>query len=352
MEQLKQIKPLDQSAMNDAQKHWNAVAKPLGSLGLLEDYVIRLAGIMRSAQISITPRCVLVFCADNGVVKQGVSQSGQEVTASVARAIARGESNVNLMADVVQADVFAVDMGMAETVDEPNLIDRHISNGTQDMTCGPAMNRNQAIDAIQAGIDLVAQMKARGYRMVATGEMGIGNTTTACAVACALLGKAPSELVGRGAGLSDAGLARKTRAIHSALCFNKPNSTDAIDVLCKVGGYDIAGLMGAFLGGAIHQVPIVIDGMISSVAALLAATLCPTSKDYMLASHISREPSCEMILEALGLTAIVHAGMALGEGTGALTLFPLLDMALRVYDGKHTFTSLDMAAYTPQGGSS
>lgn len=351
MKRLKQMKPLDQDAMSDAQKHWDAVAKPLGSLGMLERHIIKLAGIMRSAQVSIAPRCVLVFCADNGVVKQGVSQSGQEVTAGVARAIARSQSNVNLMASVVEADVFAIDMGMAETVNEPNLIDLRISNGTQDMACGPAMSRNQAIDAIRAGIDLVAQMKARGYRMIATGEMGIGNTTTACAVACALLGKAPTELVGRGAGLSDAGLARKTQAILSALNINKPDSTDAIDVLCKVGGYDIAGLMGAFLGGAIHQVPIVIDGMISSVAALLAATLCPISKDYMLASHISREPSCEMILEALGLAPIVHADMALGEGTGALTLFPLLDMALRVYDGKHTFASLDMAAYTPQGGS-
>ncbi|NLO84821.1 MAG: nicotinate-nucleotide--dimethylbenzimidazole phosphoribosyltransferase [Clostridiales bacterium] len=350
MEELKQIKPLDQNAMAAAKKHWDAVAKPLGSLGLLEDHVIQLAGIMHTEQVCVSPRCVLVFCADNGVVAQGVSQSGQEMTAAVARALARGESNVNLMASTVQADVFAVDMGMAETVEEPNLLSRRISGGTQDIAVTAAMTRTQAIEAIGAGIDLVGDMKVHGYRMIATGEMGIGNTTTACAVACALLRKEPAELVGRGAGLSDAGLARKTEAIQRALRVNQPNSTDPIDVLCKVGGYDIAGLMGAFLGGAVHQVPIVIDGMISSVAALLAAALCPLATDYMLSSHVSREPSSQLILEKLGFIPIVHAGMALGEGTGALTLFPLLDMALRVYHGSHTFTNLGMDAYAPQGG--
>lgn len=350
MKWLDKIRPLDRAAMRQAKARWDAVAKPLGSLGILEEHVISLAGMLHDADVNIDRRCVLVFCADNGVVKQGVSQSGQEVTASVARAIARGESNVNLMGGSAGADVFAIDMGMAEVVDEPALIHCSIASGTQDMTCGAAMSEEQALAAIKTGIDMVGKMKAQGYAMIATGEMGIGNTTTACAVACALLGKAPEEIVGRGAGLSDAGLVRKIKAIQAALHINQPDPSDAIDVLCKVGGYDIAGLMGAFLGGAVHQVPIVMDGMISGVAALLAAKLCPMAKNYMLASHISHEPCARLILKKLGLTAIVHADMALGEGTGAIMLFPLLDMALRVYHSEHTFTNLGMEAYEPQGG--
>nr|MBR4279638.1 nicotinate-nucleotide--dimethylbenzimidazole phosphoribosyltransferase [Clostridia bacterium] len=335
------------NAREQAQARWDRVAKPLNSLGKLEKLIVQIAGMQGTPDVRIDKRCVLVFCGDHGVVTEGVSQSGSEVTALVAKAVAEGTANVNLMAGVSHADVFAVDMGMMTAV--PGAIDRRIAAGTQNMAQGAAMTRAQATQAIQAGIDLAGEMKSRGYQMIATGEMGIGNTTAAAAMACALLGCTPEELTGRGAGLSDAGLMRKQKAITRALNINQPDAADPIDVLTKVGGFEIAGMAGAFLGGMHHGVPIIIDGVISAVAALAAVRICPAALDFMLPSHISREPAMERIMAELGMEPILRADMALGEGTGAVALLPLLDMALRVYHGPHTFDDLGMAAYVPQG---
>lgn len=331
-----------------AQWRWDHVAKPLHSLGLLEELIVQIADIQQTADVCIDKRCALVFCADHGVVAEGVTQSGAEVTALVARSIAEGTANINLMASVSGADVFAVDMGMAAEV--PGTIDRRIAGGTRNMTQGPAMTREQALEALQAGIDLVGTLKAQGYRLIATGEMGIGNTTASTAMACALLSLTPDALTGRGAGLSDAGLERKRSAIRRALALNRPDAGDPVDVLAKVGGFEIAGMAGAFLGGVKHRVPIVIDGVISAVAALTAARLQPEARDFMLPSHMSREPAALRILDELALRPLLHADMALGEGTGAAAIIPLLDMALRVYHGTHTFDDLGMDAYTPQEG--
>ena len=341
---------LNGQAKQAAVARWNGVAKPLYSLGYMEDMVVQIAGIQETAEVCIEPRCALVFCADHGVVAEGVSQSGSEVTALVAESVADGGANINLMAGAAGADVFAVDMGMAREVDHPGILVRKAAYGTENMTKGPAMSREQAEAAVQAGMDLVGEMKARGYRMIATGEMGIGNTTASSALVCALLGLPVESMTGRGAGLSDEGLLRKISAIERALEVNKPDPEDAMDVLSKVGGYEIAGMTGAFLGGMLHRVPVVIDGVISAVAALIAVRICPAAKDFMLPSHQSREPAGRIIMDALGLNPVVHAGMALGEGTGAVMLFPLIDMALRVYRGTHTFDDLGMQAYTPQGG--
>lgn len=331
-----------------AQWRWDHVAKPLHSLGLLEEIIVQIADIQQTADVCIDKRCALVFCADHGVVAEGVTQSSAEVTALVARSIAEGTANINLMASVSGTDVFAVDMGMAAEV--PGTIDRRIAGGTRNMTHGPAMTREQALEALQAGIDLVGTLKSRGYRLIATGEMGIGNTTASTAMACALLNLTPDALTGRGAGLSDAGLERKRSAIRRALALNRPDAGDPVDVLAKVGGFEIAGMAGAFLGGAKHRVPIVIDGVISAVAALTAARLLPEARNFMLSSHMSREPAALRILEELKLRPLLHADMALGEGTGAVAIVPLLDMALRVYHGTHTFDDLGMNAYTPQEG--
>ena len=336
------------NAREQAQWKWDHVAKPLNSLGQLENLIVKIAGMQETADVRIDRRCALVFCGDHGVVAEGVSQSGSEVTALVARSIAEGTANINLMASVSGTDVFAVDMGMIG--DAPGVIDRKIARGTNNMAQGPAMIREQAERALQAGAGLVGEMKAKGYKLIATGEMGIGNTTASTAMACALLGFAPDELTGRGAGLSDAGLVRKRSAIERALRVNQPDPADPVDVLAKLGGYEIAGMAGAFLGGAKYRVPIVIDGVISAVAALTAARLCPESVDFMLPSHMSREPAALRIMDELGLKPIIHADMALGEGTGAVAVLPLLDMALRVYHGTHTFDDLGMDAYTPQEG--
>lgn len=335
-------------AQQQAQETWDHVAKPLHSLGLLEDLIVKIAGIQETADVRVEKRCALVFCGDHGVVAEGVTQSGSEVTALVAGSIAQGNANINLMAAVSGTDVFAVDMGMASDV--PGTIGRKIARGTQNMACGPAMSRAQAEAAVRAGAQLVGEMKEKGYRIIATGEMGIGNTTASTAMACALLRMEPDALTGRGAGLSDAGLVRKRAAIASALRINRPDPDDPLDVLSKVGGFEIAGMAGAFLGGMAHRVPVIIDGVISAVAALTAARICPAAKDFMLPSHMSRESAAARIMEELSLQPIVQADMALGEGTGAVTLLPLLDMALRVYRGTHTFDDLGMEAYTPQGG--
>ena len=340
--------PADETAVCQARKRWDAVAKPLHSLGLLEDAIAKIAGIQRTADVTLFPRCAVVFCADHGVVAQGVSQSGQEVTALVARSIADGTANVNLMAQVARAEVWAVDMGMARPVTHPRLLECRQGPGTGDFSRGPAMTWTQAQAAVTAGMDTVATMGRKGFRIIATGEMGIGNTTSATACLCALTGRAPGELAGRGAGLSDAGLQRKIAVIERALAVNRPDPADALDVLGKVGGFDIAGMMGACLGGMKYGVPIIVDGLISCVAALLACRLCPEVRDFLLASHVSREPAARLALDELGLPAIIHGEMALGEGTGAVALLPLMDMALSVYGGVHTFDQLGMAAYTPQ----
>lgn len=336
------------NAREQAQWRWDHVAKPLHSLGLLEDMIVKIAGIHETADVRIDRRCALVFCADHGVVAEGVSQSGSEVTALVAQSIVEGTANINLMAGSANADVYAVDMGMLKPV--LGTIDRRITAGTENMAVGLAMTREQAQRALQAGIDLVGEMKEKGYQIILTGEMGIGNTTASTAMSCVLLGFTPEELTGRGAGLSDEGLMRKRNAIERALSVNRPDANDPVDVLAKVGGLEIAGMAGAFLGGVKHRVPVVIDGVISAVAALVAARICPEAKDFMLPSHMSREPAAIRIMDELELKPIIHADMALGEGTGAAALLPLLDMALRVYHGPHTFDDLGMDAYTPQEG--
>lgn len=341
------IAPAHGAAMAAAKAKWDGIAKPIGSLGLLEDAIVQIAGLTGSAEVRLPKRAVLVMCADNGVVSEGVSQSGQEVTALVAGNMAEGNSSVCRMAAAARADVFPVDIGMAQPV--PGVRDVHVARGTKNIAEGPAMTRAEAEQAIQAGIDLVGELKAQGYSILATGEMGIGNTTTASAMLAAFLGTEPAAVTGRGAGLSDEGLKRKISAIRRAIQVNKPEPSDGLDVLCKLGGFDIAGMCGAFLGGAIHRVPILIDGFISAVAALAAVRICPESRQAMLAAHVSAEPAARMVLEALDAKPLITAGLRLGEGTGAVAALPLLDLALSVYDEMVTFDGIGLEAYKPFG---
>ena len=341
------IAPAHGAAMAAAKAKWDGIAKPIGSLGLLEDAIVQIAGLTGSAEVRLSKRAVLVMCADNGVVSEGVSQSGQEVTALVAGNMAEGNSSVCRMAAAARADVFPVDIGMAQPV--PGVRDVHVARGTKNIAEGPAMTRAEAEQAIQAGIDLVGELKAQGYSILATGEMGIGNTTTASAMLAAFLGMEPAVVTGRGAGLSDEGLKRKISAIRRAIQVNKPEPSDGLDVLCKLGGFDIAGMCGTFLGGAIHRVPILIDGFISAVAALAAVRICPESRQAMLAAHVSAEPAARMVLEALDAKPFITAGLRLGEGTGAVAALPLLDLALSVYDEMVTFDGIGLEAYKPFG---
>lgn len=336
-------------AAQAARRRWFSVAKPLDSLGLLEDMVVKLAGIQGSDQVDISRRCCLTFCADNGVVAEGVTQTDSSVTAAVARSIARGTGNICQMAKVARCDVFAVDVGMRDKVDDPRVIDRRVAPGTKNIALGPAMTKAECLQAIAAGEDMVREMVEQGYRLIATGEMGIGNTTTASAVACALTGAEVACMTGRGAGLSDEGLMRKRAAVERALLINRPDPNDALDVLMKVGGFDICAMAGAFLGGAKYGVAVLVDGFISSVAALCARRMLPEAADFMLATHVSREPAGAFLLETLDLQPVINAGMALGEGTGAVAAMPLIDMALAVYRGA-TFGDIAVEAYKPLGG--
>ena len=335
--------------MKLAQKQWDSIAKPLHGMGHLEDILIRMAGIYQTANIPTFRKNVLVYCADNGVVAQGVTQSDSEVTAIVAHSIAQGTANVNLMSSVVQADVICVDIGMNAPVNHEAIRQYAISNGTKNIAYEAAMTREQALAAIEVGISLVCEMKEKGYNIVATGEMGIGNTTTSSAIASVLLDQSVASVTGRGAGLSNESLKKKFDTIEQAILQNKPNPSDALDVLCKLGGFDIAGMVGTFIGGAIYRIPIIIDGIISSVAALVASRIAPLCKDYMFASHISREPAMQYVLEELSLTPLITAGMALGEGTGAVALFPLLDMANVIYHSTHTFDNVSIQPYVTLG---
>ena len=342
-DQIKRILPPDEAAMREARDRWNGIAKPIGSLGLLEDAVTQIAGLTGSARVYLGKRAVLVMCADNGVVAEGVTQTGQEVTALVAGNMVKHDSSVCRMAQVARAEVFPIDMGMIAPA--PGVRDEHILRGTGNIALGPAMTREEAARAVEKGIELVGELKAKGYNIIATGEMGIGNTTTASAMLAAFLGLEPALVTGRGAGLSDEGLRRKVNAIERALKVNRPDPADGLDVLGKVGGLDIAGMCGTFLGGAIHRIPILVDGFISAVAALCALRIAPDSRQAMLAAHVSAEPAARMVLEALDLKPLISAGLRLGEGTGAVAALPLLDMALAVYDGMVTFDNIGMEAY-------
>ena len=330
-------------------KHkWDSVAKPLNGLGQLEELVIKIGALTCTSEVDISKRAVVVLCADNGVVAEGVTQTDASVTAAMAERILHRQSSVCRMAAVAGADVFPVDMGMLSRVQGVGGI--HVADGTRNFAQGPAMTEDEADAAVQYGISLVKHCKELGYRILVTGEMGIGNTSTSSALASVLLGLPVEAVTGRGAGLSDEGLAKKINAIHRGIEVNRPDPADAFDVLMKLGGFDIAGMTGMFIGGAMYGIPVVVDGLISSVAALIAARLCPRCTCAMIPSHSSAEPAAEAISAELGLTPLLFAGMKLGEGTGAVCMLPLLDMALAVYNDAVGFSAAGVKQYEKLGG--
>ena len=345
---LKAIAPPDRKAGQAAKEQWDSLAKPLGSLGLLEQAVVKMAALTGKMEIALRNRTLAVFCADNGVVAQGVTQTDSSVTAAVARSLARGPSTVCPMARAARCRVVPVDVGMVDFPGFPGVLDRRVKNGTGDITLGPAMSREECVRAILAGAELARELKGQGADILAGGEMGIGNTTTSSAVAAVLLGLEPEQVTGRGAGLSTQGLRRKVAAVERAIAVNAPDPREAVDVLAKVGGLDLAALCGFYLGCARYRVPVLLDGLISTVAALCAVRLCPNAQGALLASHVSAEPAGRMVLEALGLEPLITAQMRLGEGSGAVAALPLLDLALAVYGGGQTFGELGIEAYTPQ----
>lgn len=344
-ETMQKIRPVDVAAMAAAKQHWDGLGKPLGSLGRLEKALIQIAGIQRTGDVHIDRKALVIMCADNGVVEEGVTQCGQEVTATVAENFLDEKSCVAIMCRRAGTKICPVDIGMA--VDTPRVEKRKIAYGTKNMAKEPAMTREQAVAAIEVGIAKAEELHAQGYEILATGEMGIGNTTTSSAMTAVYLGLDVETVTGRGAGLSSHGLQRKIHAIKQAIAVNQPNPEDPLDVLAKVGGLDIAGMCGLFLGGAAQQMPVVMDGFISQVAALTAVRLVPECADYILASHVSEEPGANILLKALEKDAFLTCGMRLGEGSGAVALFPILDFASDIYHKMSTFVQADIVEYQP-----
>ena len=344
-ELCRSVRPLSAPAMEASRRRWDAVAKPLGSLGELETLITRICGVTGTDEPSIARKAVLVFCADNGVVAEGVTQSPQSVTATVARSLARGGSSVCAMARVAGAEVIPVDVGMVTTVDEPGLLRRCVRRGTGNLARECAMTRAEAERAILTGAALVREQKARGVELLATGEMGIGNTTSSAAVTAAVLGLDAQSVTGRGAGLSDEALAHKCAVIDRALRLHRGQISDTLDVISHLGGLDIAAMVGVYLGGAAYGVPVLMDGFISAAAALCAVRLCPAVREHLIPSHCSGEAAGAVPLRALGLEPVLRAGLRLGEGTGAVALMPLLDMALAVYRSAGSFDDIGMEAY-------
>ena len=344
-ETLQKIGPADRISTEEARARWRTVGKPLFSLGKLEDAIIRMAGIKGSSSYTLEKKALVILCADNGVVEEGVTQTGQEVTAIVTENFTKKAASVCFMSEAAGVDLFPVDIGVARDVDHVTRPEYKVAYGTKNMTREPAMTREEAERAILTGVRLVQELAEKGYDIIATGEMGIGNTTTSSAVVYVLLGRDPEEVTGRGAGLSTEGLRRKVDAIRRAVRINAPHASDAVDVLAKVGGLDIAGLAGVFLGGAVCHIPIVIDGFISSAAALCAARMAPACADYMMPSHRSNEPAGGIVLEALGLSPFIDCGMSLGEWSGAVAVLPLLEMGLEVYNRMSTFEEIRVEQY-------
>lgn len=338
-----QIAKSNEDAMQEAKARWDRVAKPLDGLGRFEELIVQIAGITGSAEVSLDKAAVLVFCADNGVVTEGVTQTDQSVTAAVARSLAKGTANVNRMAEAAKIDVLPVDIGIAGELSVPGLLPWNVRHGTGNIRVESAMTEEEAVFAIAGGIELVRLCKRKGYHILATGEMGIGNTTTSAALAAALLSLPAEEVTGTGAGLSKERLAIKKRVVADAV--QRVRGADPFSCLCGLGGLDIAGLIGVFLGGAIYRIPIILDGAISGIAALLAARLFPGCEGAMLASHVGKEPVCRRVLSELSLSPVIDADLALGEGTGAVLLVPLLRMALSVYRTGASFEEIEVEKY-------
>ena len=343
-EALKNIQPADSQAMEAAWEHWNNIAIPLHSLGRLQDTIVRIAGMTGNPQVDLSKKALVVMCADNGVVEEGVTQSGQEVTLLVSENFLNKKATASIFCQHTGADIFPVDIGIAS---DSKIINRKIAYGTKNMTKEPAMTREEAVRAIEVGIRMVEELKNQGYRIIATGEMGIGNTTTSSAVTSVLLEVEPEKVTGRGAGLSSEGLQKKIRAIERALELHRPDRKDPVDVLAKVGGLDLAGLAGVFIGGAVYHIPVIADGFISCTAALCAVRMCPEVRDYLITSHKSKEPAANMVLKALDIPVFLDCDMCLGEGSGAVAIYPLLDLALKIYYSMCTFADNHMDNYIP-----
>jgi nicotinate-nucleotide--dimethylbenzimidazole phosphoribosyltransferase len=335
---IKQITPLDDKAMHSARARQDMLTKPPGSLGRLEGLSIQLAGITGKQSPSLKDKVIITMAGDHGVVAEGVSAYPQEVTRQMVMNFLRGGAAINVLARHIGARVVVVDMGVASDVPAGDvLVVRKIAHGTANMSRGPAMGRDQAVESILKGVEVVEEEIQRGLDIVGTGDMGIGNTTPSAAIACALMKQHPKEVAGRGTGVDDEGLKRKIAAIERALSVNRPDPGDGLDVLSKVGGFEIGGLAGVMLGAAAQRKPVMVDGFISTAAAMIAVAIAPVCRDYLIAAHRSKEHGHGLMLEWLALNPLLDFDLRLGEGTGAALGITIAEAACKILAEMATF---------------
>lgn len=337
---LDAIRPVDRAVMAAAQREIDYCLKPPGSLGKLESMARQIAGITGQVHNAIRKKAIVVMMADNGVYTEGVAMYPQDITRIGAEFVTTGRMGVNFLARQAGADIIAVDIGIQVDVDLPGVINRKVRYGTANFLKEPAMTREEAIQAIEAGIEVTNDAIDRGYDLIGTGEIGIGNTTASSAVLFAFTGAPIDRVVGRGAGLTDEAFARKKAVVEEAVRRHRPDPDDPLDVLAKVGGLDIAGMVGTYLACAARRVPVVTDGLISNVAALAAMRCKPEAVQYMIPSHISFEPGAKLLKEITGLEPMLDMDMRLGEGTGCALVFTIIEAALRMIEEMGTFAVL------------
>ncbi len=351
MEVIKNISGLDYKLMDLAQERLNSLTKPQRSLGRLEELARQIVGITGRKEPDFKNKIIFTLAADHGVTEESVSAFPKKVTAQMVYNFLKGGAGINVLARHIGARVMVVDIGVAEKIKNKtthplgwvpeikNFKDKKINYGTRNFIKGPAMSRDEAIKSIETGIELVEEEMDKGLDIIGTGDMGIGNTTASSAIAAVFIEKSVEEMTGRGTGIDDIMLKNKIEVIKRALEINKPDPSDAIDVLSKVGGFEIGGLAGIILAATSKRIPIVIDGFISGAACLLAYNLEPKIKDYCIASHISKELGHRVILDYLGLKALLDLEMRLGEGTGACLGMNLVEASVKILTQMATFKS-------------
>ena len=337
LERVANITPLDTGAMDLARMRQQQLTKPAGSLGRLEDIAVQIAGITRQPVPGIQRKAVIIMAGDHGVTSEGVSAYPADVTPQMVHNFLQGGAAINAIAQYIGAKVIVVDVGVAADIAHPDLLSRKVAFGTANMALEPAMTHAQMLEAIQVGIDVCDTQLDQGVDLIATGDMGIGNTTASSAITAALLQTPVALVTGRGTGISDEQLIFKVKVIEQALARNIPNSQASLDVLEKVGGLEIAGLVGVIIAATSRRVPVVIDGFISGAAALIAVELNPMISEYLIAGHVSVERGHRLILERLGLSPLLDLKLRLGEGTGAVLAMSIIEAALHAHSEMATF---------------
>ena len=346
---LAEIKPVEQEWIQRAQQRTAQLVMPTRALGRLHEISERICGIRRTLEPAVNQKAILVMAGDHGVVEEGVSAYPQEVTPAMVRTFLAGGAGINAISRQVGADVWVLDIGIIPDLDAAGLkgaerlLVEKVGNGTANFAKGPAMSRQQAEKTLLIGFDQASKLIGQGADILGAGDMGIGNTTPSAAVGALLTGASLTKMVGRGTGVDDAGLARKREVIRRGLEINHPDPADGLDVLAKVGGFEIGGIAGLILAGAFHRRAVVIDGFISTAGALIADALCPSIKDYLFAGHCSEEPGHRIMLKHLGLDPILDLGMRLGEGTGAALAMGVMESAVRMFREVLTFEEAGVA---------